>query len=74
MHDYTGEYYGHLWVMNSCVAERVVGQDVGPIVDLLQSKVYYWYGSSWSKSCTGYGRDVGEVDGGAIWCSRYKKQ
>ena len=60
--------------MNSSIAERVVRQDVRPVVYLFQSKVYYWYGSSWPESCTCYGRDVGEVDRGAVWKSRYNKK
>ena len=60
--------------MNSSIAERVVRQDVRPVVYLFQSKVYYWYDSSCPESCTCYGRDVGEEDRGAVWKSRYNKK
>ena len=35
----------HLRVRNGGVVDGVVGEDVSPVVDLLQSQVHHWDGS-----------------------------
>ena len=52
----------YLRVKDDSVAEGVVGEDVSPIVNLLQSQVHHW-DASWSHEATCFCGDVGEAKG-----------
>ncbi len=58
---YLPSYSGHLRVKDGGVAESVVGEDVSPVVDLLQSQVYHRDGS-WSGKTSCHCGDVGEAE------------